>query len=469
MPRLAHVQINEMSALDLSTAIRAGLVGVREATEDALARAHADTLGAFTHICDERALARADELQHLLDDEGFTPGPLFGVPCPIKDLTQVAGLPLEGGTRVLRGNIATTDDGVVVRLRDAGTVIIGKTATPEFGLPCYTEPEGRPPASTPFDPRRGAGGSSGGAAAAVASKVVPIAHGSDGGGSIRIPAAACGLVGLKASRGRVSKGPLGVDGPGLVSEGVLTRTVRDTAAALDVLAKGWPGDPYFAPNPSGTFLAAADQRVQPLRVGVLTEPVITDDAEVHPGALAAVEKTAGLLAALGHEIAPAPRPFDARAWDAFAAIWAVGSLGAPVPPEAEDQLRPLTRWLREQGRRYSGQEHAAALIAAQQVTRQTAALWDDFDLILTPTLAQPPAVHGSLRDDDDPAEDFAKQTRFTPWTSIYNLTGRPAISLPLHTEIIDGVELPFGVMLGGRLHEDALLIAVAADLEETVG
>lgn len=140
-----------------------------------------------------------------------------------------------------------------------------------------------------------------------------------------------------------------------------------------------------------------------------------------------------------------------------------------MPPEAEDQLRPLTRWLREQGRRYSGQEHAAALIAAQQVTRQTAALWDEFDLILTPTLAQPPAPHGSLRDDDDPAEDFAKQTRFTPWTSVYNLTGRPAISLPLHTEAVDGVELPFGVMLGGRLHEDALLLAVSADLAEAVG
>lgn len=454
-----------MSALDLSAAIRTGVVGVREATEEALARAHADTLGAFTHVCDERALARADELQARLGEEGFTPGPLFGVPCPIKDLTQVAGLPLEGGSVVLRGNIATNDDGIVIRLREAGTVIIGKTATPEFGLPCYTEPEGRAPASTPFDPSRGAGGSSGGAAAAVASKVVPIAHGSDGGGSIRIPAAACGLVGLKASRGRVSKGPLGVDGPGLVSEGVLTRTVRDTAAALDVLARGWPGDPYAAPNPTGSFLAAADQRVQKLRVGVLTEPVITDDADVHPGALAAVDRTVALLGELGHEIVAAPRPFDASAWDAFAAIWAVGSLGAPVPPEAEDRLRPLTRWLREQGRRYSGQQHAAALIAAQLVTRRTAELWDEFDVVLTPTLAQPPAPHGSLRDDEDPAEDFAKQTRFTPWTSVYNLTGRPAISLPLHKEVVDGVELPFGVMLGGRLHEDALLIAVAADLE----
>lgn len=459
------MDINELSALELSAAIRAGEIGVREATTDALERAHADRLGAFTHLCDERALRQADELQAWLADEGFTPGPLFGVPCPIKDLTQVKGLPLEGGSVTLRGNIATRDDGVVQRLRDAGTVMIGKTSTPEFGLPCYTEPVGRPPAATPFDPRRGAGGSSGGAAAAVASGVVAIAHGSDGGGSIRIPAAACGLVGHKASRGRVSKGPFGVDGPGLTSDGVLTRTVRDTAAALDVLAPGWPGDPYPAPNLDGSFLTATDQRVRPLRVGVLTEPVITDDAVVHPGALMAVEKTATWLHELGHAVDPAPPPFAAGAWDAFAAIWAVGSLGAPVPPEAEGQLLPLTRWLRERGRTFTGEQHAQALQAAQQVTRATAELWDPFDIILTPTLAQPPALHGSLRDDNDPAADFAAQTRFTPWTSVYNLTGRPAISLPVHTEAVDGVVVPFGAMLGGRLHQDALLLAVAAQLE----
>lgn len=458
--------INELSALELATAIRAGVVSVREATEDALTRAYADDLGAFVHLCDDRAVERADALQAQLGVQGFEPGPLFGVPCPIKDLTQVAGLPLEAGSVVLRGNVSTQDDGIVIRLRDAGTVVIGKTATPEFGLPCYTEPEGRAPASTPFDSRRGAGGSSGGAAAAVASGVVAMAQGSDGGGSIRIPAAACGLVGLKPSRGRVSKGPLGVDGIGLASDGVLTRTVRDTAAALDVLAPGWPGDPYPAPNPQGSFLAAAEQAVRPLRVGMLVEPIICDDAALHPGALAAVEKTARVFAELGHDVVEAPKPFEASAWDAFAAIWSVGSLGTPVAPEDEPRLRPLTRWLRAQGRTFTGEQHAQAFLAAQHLTRTTAELWDPFDIILTPTLAQPPALHGSLRNDDDPAEDFAAQTRFTPWTSVYNLTGRPAISLPVHQQEVDGISLPFGAMLGGRLHQDALLIAVAATLEE---
>lgn len=460
------MQINELSALDLAAAIRSGLVGIREVVTESLERAHADRLGAFVHIADEVALHTADRLQAKLSERDFEPGPLFGVPCPIKDLTQVAGLPFEGGTPVLRGNVATVDDGIVIRLRAAGTIVTGKTATPEFGLPCYTEPEGRPPASTPFDPSRTAGGSSGGAAAAVGSHVVPIAQGSDGGGSIRIPAAACGVVGLKASRGRVSKGPIGVDGAGLVSDGVLTRTVRDTAAALDVLAPGWPGDPYPVPVPATSFLAAVDETLPRLRVGVLTEPVIADDAEVHPGALRAVEKTVAWLADLGHDIDMAPKPFGVEDWAAFHALWAVGALGAPVPPESEPQLRPLTRWLRDQGRTVTGQEYAAAALAAQQITRRTAELWDPFDVIVTPTLAQPPAKHGTLRDDADPAGDFTAQMRFTPWTSIYNLTGRPAISLPLHTEEVDGVKLPFGVMLGARLHDDARLLTLAADLEE---
>ncbi|MFV0430149.1 MAG: amidase [Arachnia sp.] len=462
------MEIHELNALDLSAAIRSGELGVREVVADALARAHADQLGAFVHVADEYSLARADELQARLSEPGFEPGPLFGVPCPIKDLNQIAGMPLEAGSVILRGNRANYDDGLVIRLREAGTVAIGKTATSEFGLSCYTEPEGRPPASTPFDAGRGAGGSSGGAAAAVAAHIVALAQGSDGGGSIRIPAAACGLVGLKASRGRVSKGPRGVDGPGLVSDGVLSRTVRDTAAALDVLAPGWPGDPYPVPMPDMPFLAAVDQPVGRLRVGILTAPVITDDAPVHPGALAAVEKTASILEDLGHQIVEAPPPFPAEAWDAFAAIWAIGALGAPVPPEAEPMLRPLTRWLRERGRTYSGEQLSAALTAAQQVTRATAVAWDAFDMILTPTLAQPPAPHGSLRNDDDPAADFTAQTRFTPWASVYNLTGRPAITLPVHTEVIDGVELPFGAMLGGRMHADAYLLAVAATVEQAI-
>lgn len=162
-------------------------------------------------------------------------------------------------------------------------------------------------------------------------------------------------------------------------------------------------------------------------------------------------------------------PFPAERWQAFQALWAVGALSVPLGPGQEPALRPLTRWLREQGRAVTGLAHAQALAAVQRLTREVAGAWDGFDVILTPTLAQPPALIGQLRNDDDPAADFAAQTRFTPWTSVSNLTGRPAISLPLHTASVDGVELPIGVMLGGSFGREDLLLAVAAALEAAVG
>jgi amidase len=363
--------------------------------------------------------------------------------------------------------VATIDDDIVGWLRDAGTVITGKTSTPEFGLPCYTEPDAGP-ALTPWDLRRSAGGSSGGAAAAVATGLAPIAQASDGGGSIRIPASACGLVGLKASRGRISAGRWREPGPGLASDGVLSRTVADTAIALDVLAGRGVGETYQVPGPRTTFLEATRREPGRLRIGVLTTPVIAE-ADVHVACLEAARATAEALAALGHELAEAPVPFGVERWLAFGALWSVGSASIPLPQEAEPLLRPLTRWLRERGRATSGVEYASALGAVQRLTVDTALAWDAFDLVLTPTLAQPPSLVGELRDDDDPAADFAAQTRFTPWTSVYNLTGRPAISLPLHTAEVDGRTLPIGVMLGGRLGAEETLLGVSAQLEDAVG
>jgi len=484
------MELHELTAISTAAAVRRREVSVREVTEHALARAEqlSAAVGAFVHLTPEHALAQADALDRRLA-AGDGELPLVGVPCPIKDLNQVRGLPYECGSATLAGNLASLDDGVASWLAEAGTVMIGKTNTPEFGLPCYTEPDNAPPARTPWDLRRSAGGSSGGAAAAVASGIVPIAQGSDGGGSIRIPASACGLVGLKASRGRVSPGPFAEAGPGFATNGMLTRTVRDTALALDVLAARHEGDTYIAPGggrpwrgsaicggvravgetrthtqPPASFLAACDAPVPRLRVGVLTRPVIAETA-VHPACLDAVARTVALLGELGHEVDEAPTPMEVGQWDAFAALWSVGAAAIPVPPEKEALLRPLTRWLRTEGRRVTGVELAGALDAAQRLTRQVASAWDGFDVILTPTLAQPPALIGELRDDADPAGDFAAQTRFTPWTSVYNMTGRPAISLPLHTAMIDGCELPIGVMLGARLGDEATLLALAAQLE----
>ena len=464
------MDLSRFSALELAALVRAREVTAREVTEHALAAAErlGPAVGAFTCLAPERALREA----RVLDDRirsGQPLPPLVGVPCPIKDLNPVAGLPFEAGSAVLRGNVAETDDAIVAWLRDAGTVMLGKTNTPEFGLPCYTEPDGYPPARTPWDPTRSAGGSSGGAAAAVAAGIVPIAHGSDGGGSIRIPASACGLVGLKASRGRISSGPLREPGPGLATDGVLSRTVRDTAAVLDALAGARSGDTYYAPPPADTFLAACDKHPQNLGVGLLTRPVIAADAPVHHACIEAANSVAALLAAQGHRVDDAPVPFSADRWNAFQALWAVGALSIPVPEESEARLRPLTAWLRRQGRSFSGLDHALAWAAVQRLTRDVAEAWDEFDVIVTPTLAQPPAHIGELRDDEDPAGDFAAQTRFTPWTSVYNLSGRPAISLPLHTAEIAQRRLPIGVMLGGRFGTEGMLLALGAALEEQVG
>ena len=455
------------SARELTRAIGAGERTARGVTEAALLAAaeRGPAVGAFVVLAPERALAEADAIDALVASGAPLPA-LAGVPCPIKDLNPVAGVGWEAGSAVLAGNVAEVDDGIVARLRAAGTIMLGKTTTPEFGFPCYTEPENQAPARTPWDLTRSAGGSSGGAAAAVAAGIVPLAHASDGGGSIRIPASACGLVGLKASRGRVSPGPLREAGAGLATEGVLSRDVRDTALALDVISGPLPGDTYSCPPPAGTFLAACDREFPGLRVGLLTTPVIAPDAPVHPACAAAAASVAETLAGHGHRVSEAPVPFPAERWAAFEALWSVGALSIPLPEGAEDLLRPLTRWLREVGRGVTGVGYADAVAAVQRLTREVADAWADFDVVVTPTLAQPPAPIGALRDDDDPAADFAAQMAFTPWTSIANLTGRPAISLPSHTARIDGVTLPIGVMLTGRFAAEEALLSLAASLED---
>jgi amidase len=415
----------------------------------------------------DSARARAAEIDSAVAG-GSATGPLVGVPCPIKDLTAVAGVGLEAGSAALAGNVADVDEDIVGWFAAAGTISTGKTATPEFGLPCYTEPAGAPAVATPWDMTRMAGGSSGGAAVAVATGMAPIAHASDGGGSIRIPASCCGLVGLKATRGRIGPGQLRQAGPGLTTDGVVSRTVADSALALDVLAGRGQGFTYHAPPQNGSFLEAAFEPPRRRRIGVLTTPVIAE-ADVHQVCLDALDRVVDGLTALGHEVTAAPVPFGVDRWAAFENIWSVGAATIPLPPEAERSLRPLTRWLRERGRRVSGVDYAESLAALQRLGVEVADAWDDFDAVLTPTLAQPPLPVGALRQDDDPAADFAAQTRFTPWTSVANLSGRPAISLPLHTAIIGDVALPIGVMFTGRFGEDGLLLNLAAQLEAAMG
>ena len=464
-----------LGALETAAALRRGEIDVRELAADSLdaARGVGAEVGAFAHVLEEltreQARIAAEGIEDArrdgtLDELGQR-SPLWGVPMPIKDLTQVAGQPFEAGSMALRGNIATVTDGVAQRLLDAGTLTIGKTSTPEFGMPCYTEPATGAPARTPWDLRRTAGGSSGGAAAAVASGVVPIAHGSDGGGSVRIPAACCGIVGIKPSRGVVSPGPYSTEGMGLATDGVLSRSVRDAAAGLDLIAGPRDGDFMPRPRPPMSYLDSVGRAPGPLRIGVLLEPLaaVTD---VHPAALRGVERAIELLHGLGHVTTPIPAPFTPQEWAAFMPLWSVGAASIPLEAQQEGELLELTRWLREQGQGYSGVDLAQALSGVQAIARRTGEAFSAYDVVLTPTLSGPPAFPGEFQLPGG-ADDFDAQCAFTPWTSSWNMIGNAAMSVPLHREEIDGTELPFGIQLGGtRPGEEALLLALAAQLEE---
>jgi amidase len=416
-----------------------------------------DDVGAFVTPTPDRALERADSLLPVPHDAG----PLHGVPTAIKDLNLTAGVRTTFGSAAYADFVPDVSDGVTLSIEDAGMVSLGKTNTPEFGSPCYTEPDVAPPAVTPWDRTRMAGGSSGGAAAAVAAGLVPVAQGSDGGGSIRIPASCCGLVGLKPTRGRISGFPMYGEVTGLATTGTLARSVRDAAALLDVLAGRRTGDPSWAPPPSATFVAACDREPGRLRIARFVEPVIAD-AEVDPECRQAWDDASQLLASSGHEVVDIGVPMPRDAVPTFETCWAVLTALSPVPPEREALLRPLTRWLGGLGRRVSGPEFGLALGAMRRYAADCLTALAPYDAVLTPTLAVPPLPTGALRDDDDPAADFEAQKAFTPWTSAWNVTGMPAISLPLHWTPSG---LPVGVMVAARPAEEALLLSLAAQVE----
>jgi amidase len=459
--------LHDLTALEQAAAIRRGETTAIELAEHYLKRSEAlsDTVGAFTTLTPELALDQAREADDRVRTAaaGEDLGPLFGVCVPVKDLTAVAGVRMTMGSAVYADFVPQLQAVVVSKLRAAGTVMTGKTTAPEFGLPCYTEPDVAPPSRTPWDLTRSAGGSSGGAAAAVAAGLAPIALGSDGGGSIRIPASVCGLVGFKPSRGRISNAPFGPDPTGLVTHGPLARTVADAAAFVDVVAGPVPGDPWWAaPLPPGeTFLARTQADPPPLRIGRFAAGVLVRP-EFHPDCIAAWEQASALLADLGHEVVDVDPPSGAEYEQNFLDVWSALAASAPVPPGAEDLLRPLTRWLRERGREVDAVRLLGSIGTLQGLVRTTAGAWTSFDAILTPTLAAPPVRIGELRDDADPAGDFAAQFAFTPITSFYNLTGQPAVSLPLG---VGAGGLPIGVMLAGRPAADGDLFALAAQLE----
>jgi amidase len=457
-----------MTVTELAASIQNGELSPVEITDHYLDRIDrlSDRVGAFYTVTHERARQEAAEAEKIVadtrPDERSALPPLTGVPIPIKDLNMVAGVRLTFGSTIFAGNVADQDDYVVEALRAAGIVITGKTAAPEFGLPCYTETRVGPPARTPWDLNRSAGGSSGGAAAAVASGLAPAAQGSDGGGSIRIPSSVCGLFGIKPTRGRISGGPLLPDLTGLSTDGPIARTVADAALLLDAMTGNRLGDMYtLPPLPQGeTFLGHASRNPGRLRIGRSLQHVV-EGAEVHPECAAAYEEASILLADLGHDVEDVALPFGPDVVPMFETLWYAMATLAPIDPAQEEQLLPLTRYLRERGQQVRAPELIFAQGYLQAVTRGALEALNGYDAVLSPTLASPPVPVGYF-DEVEPAENFERQKRFTPYTALYNVSGQPAVSLPLHWTA-DG--LPIGVMLAGRMGEEGTLISLSAQLE----
>jgi amidase len=401
-------------------------------------------------------------------------GAFRGVPFLLKDLdVYSAGDPYHGGSRFLRrvGWVPERDSFFVDKLRAAGFVILGKTNTPELGLGVTTEPTVYGASRNPWNTEHSTGGSSGGSAAAVAARMVAAAHASDGGGSIRIPASECGLVGLKPSRGRVSLGPdYGEYWHGLVISHVVTRSVRDSASILDVVAGAMPGDPYVAPSPTRPFAEEIGAATGRLRVGLLTD---FPGSPTHPDCVAAAREAAALLTSLGHDVETSgPAAFtEQEALSYFMTVivsWTAAALAhwkEMTGREVErHDVEPTTWEFAEIGRSVAVPRYLAAIEWLHGFTRRMAGWWaSGFDVLLTPTLGEPPPRLGEMRAPDDNPLGTERALGLIPFTWPFNVTGQPALSLPLHW---NEAGLPVGVQLVAAYGRDDLLFRVAAQLEQ---
>lgn len=432
------------------------------------------TVGALTVVDGDRALAAADALP----DRHARTAPLWGLPIVDKELVARAGQRTTYGSRLFADYVPDASDELVTHLDAAGAISLGASAAPEFGLPSYTESRVAPPARTPHALDRGAGGSSGGAAAAVAAGLVPFAPGSDGGGSIRIPAAACGLVGLKPSRGRVPAGS-GLDKlAGLVVPGPIARTVADAALMLDALmaAAPWPFATRAPAPDDGPLLGAAIRGEGRFQLGVMTDsPWQLDyDLTIAPEARHALDTAVREFSALGHgvdELSLGPADDWAGYPDAFRTIWMASAAGIPArTPDELAQLEPLTAWLVARGREVRADELSAALAWLAGFERRLIARLRTVDAVITPALALTPRPIGWY-DPEDAKRNFAQQVQYTPWTSMVNVAGLPAITLPVGLsreadgELSDRPGMPMGVQLIGRPGGEATLLALGAQWE----
>jgi amidase len=458
-------EYDRYDALGLAGLIRDKEVSAAELLETAIARVEAGNprLNVVVHKLYDRARASIAA--------GLPQGPLAGVPFMLKDLGAMQkGVPTSFGSRFFDGFVAEIDATITERYRAAGLIVLARTATPELGLNATTEPALHGPTRNPWDATRSAGGSSGGAAAAVAARMLPAAHATDGGGSIRIPASCCGLFGLKPTRARTPAGPLVGEGWSGMSVGhAVTISVRDSAALLDATHGAAPGDPYPATPVARPFLQEVGADPGKLRIALVT--AMPDGPPIHPDCIAAAEGAARLCAGLGHHVEPAALPSIPSVFRGATGVIICANLrntleqrGRAVGREpGPDDVERITWQMAEKGRRHSASEYAAAVQTIHGVGRTLAPFFARYDLLITPTLAQPPVALGHLDMMLDDLETFTDRlAAFMPFTPIFNVTGQPAASLPLHW---NAQGLPIGVQFAARFGDEATLFRIAAQLE----
>lgn len=456
MPRL-----HDLSLVAQTQALRAGDLSPTDLAEHYLDRIERlDDLGAFAEVTASAARERAAHLRQP------SAGSLWGVPLADKDLVARAGVPTRYGSRSRAEHVPTASDPLALALDAAGAVNVGKTSTSEFGLTGFTEPVIHTPARDPWMPSAGAGGSSGGAAVAVAAGFLPAAVGSDGGGSIRIPSATVGVVGVKPSRGRLPIGS-GFDSPdGLSVTGPIARSVEDAAHLLDALVGLAPFTYATAAPGNGPFVDAARREPTRLRVGITAVSPWDDDEDIrlHPDARAAFDTASAWLSDTGHEVEDAAwHPWGYAAL--FRVLWRASAARIPLSDGDLTLVEPLTAWLVQEGRRLTALDLLGGLAAARAFERRTVADFSAFDAVLTPALAQPPQPVGTYSG-HSPERTFAMQVEYAPYSSFVNVAGLPAVTVPLTR---DATGHPVSIQLVGRPGGEATLLSLAAQLERRRG
>lgn len=448
-----------------------GTASAVELLDEAIARADRlnPEINAIIGRLDDRARQAAEQLD-AARGTNQPHGPLAGVPFLTKDLTcTTAGQPYHAGNAALKeaGHVAPSTAHLATMFAELGFVNFGRTNTPEFGLTITTEPLAYGPTANPWNTGHSTGGSSGGSAATVAAGIVPIAHANDGGGSIRVPAANCGLFGLKPNRGRVSLGPDSGDGwAGFSVDGVVSRSVRDSARVLDGISRPWPGDPYWAPPPAGTFESAAGRDPGVLRIGLCAH---SDWGPVDAECRQAVEDTGRLLERLGHHVehsAPSEL-FHEEFFDRFRTIVSVCNAVSLAGYEAalgRQMSRADTEgdtWaLMQIGREISGIQYVTAVEWCHAWTRRLAEWWADHDVLVSPIMTEPPPRLGELR---NPATGRGRLNDLLQFTPQWNVSGQPAMSVPLHWTASG---LPVGVQFVGPHASEEMLLSLAGQLEQ---